>query len=124
MAQLESYWLSSHATLKLLKTPSARRARFLCTRTRSKHINKSGCKLKGHALLPRDGRRYAYRLTDKGVQVALLFLFFHQRLCGPLANSRFHHHPDPQPQPDRKLEAAYHKADKAIQHVVDLLAVA
>jgi hypothetical protein len=81
-------------------------------------------KLKGHALLQRDGRRYAYRLTDKGVQVALLFLFFHKRLCGPLANSRFHHQPDPQHQPDSKLEAAYHKADKAIQHVVDLLAVA
>lgn len=29
------------------------------------------------------------RLTPKGVQVALLFLFFHKRLCGPLANSRF-----------------------------------
>jgi hypothetical protein len=27
----------------------------------------------------------AYRLTPKGVQVALLFLFFHKRLCGPLA---------------------------------------
>ena len=26
-------------------------------------------KLKGHALLQRDGRRYAYRLTDKGVLV-------------------------------------------------------
>ena len=34
-------------------------------------------KLKGHGLLQRDGRRYAYRLTTKGVQVALLFLFFH-----------------------------------------------
>jgi hypothetical protein len=81
-------------------------------------------KLKGHGLLQRDGRRYAYRLTDKGVQVALLFLFFHKRLCGPLANSRFHHRPDPQHQPDSKLEAAYHKADKAIQHIVDLLEVA
>ncbi len=48
-------------------------------------------KLKGHGLLERDGSRYAYRLTQKGIQVALLFLFFHKRLCGPLANSRFHH---------------------------------
>ena len=56
-------------------------------------------KLKGHGLLQRDGRRYAYRLTDKGVQVALLFLFFHKRLCGPLANSRFHHQPDPEHRP-------------------------
>src|ERR1700750_2820875 len=62
-------------------------------------------KLKGHGLLQRDGSRYAYRLTPKGVQVALLFLFFHKRLCGPLANSRFHH-----------------RADKAIQQIVDLLA--
>ena len=51
-------------------------------------------KLKGHGLIERDGFRYAYRLTPKGVQVALLFLFFHKRLCGPLANSRFHHEPD------------------------------
>jgi len=81
-------------------------------------------KLKGHGLLERDGRRYAYQLTDKGVQVALLFLFFHKRLCGPLANSRFHHKPDPGQRPDCKLEAAYHKADKAIQNIVDLLAAA
>jgi hypothetical protein len=80
-------------------------------------------KLKGHALLERDGTRYAYRLT-KGVQVALLFLFFHKRLCGPLANSRFHHQPDPQHRPDSRLEAAYHRADKAIEHIVDLLAAA
>ena len=79
-------------------------------------------KLKGHALLERDGSRYAYQLTTKGVQVALLFLFFHKRLCGPLANSRFHHRPDPAHRPNSKLEAAYHKADKAIQDIVDLLA--
>ena len=81
-------------------------------------------KLKGHGLLQRDGRRYAYRLTPKGVQVALLFVFFHKRLCGPLANSCFHHQPDPDHQPKSKLEAAYHKADKAIQQIVDLLAAA
>ena len=81
-------------------------------------------KLKGHGLLQRDGRRYAYRLTTKGVQVALLFLFFHKRLCGPLANSRFHHKPDPAHRPNSKLEVAYHKADKAIENIVDLLAAA
>lgn len=81
-------------------------------------------KLKGHGLLQRDGRRYAYRLTTKGVQVALLFLFFHKRLCGPVANSCFHHQPDPNHSPASKLEAAYHKADKAIQQIVDLLAAA
>jgi hypothetical protein len=82
-------------------------------------------KLKGHGLLERDGNRYAaYRLTLKGVQVALLFLFFHKRLCGPLANSRFHHRPNPEHRPDSRLEAAYHRADKAIEHIVDLLAAA
>ena len=81
-------------------------------------------KLKGHALLERDGSRYAYRLTTKGVEVALLFLFFHKRLCGPLANSRFHHQPDARHRPDSRLEAAYHRADTAIQKVVDLLAAA
>jgi hypothetical protein len=81
-------------------------------------------KLKGHGLLQRDVTRYAYRLTVKGVQVALLFLFFHKHLCGPLANSRFHHAPDPAHAPDSKLEVAYYKADKAIQNIVDLLAAA
>jgi hypothetical protein len=81
-------------------------------------------KLKGHGLLERDGHRYAYQLTTKGVHVALLFLFFHKRLCGPLANSRFHHRPDSTHRPDSKLEAAYHKADKAIGNIVALLAAA
>src|SRR5215469_11914046 len=79
-------------------------------------------KLKGHGLIQRDGPHYAYRLTSKGVQVALLLLFFHKRLCGPLAYSRFHHQPDSIHRPHSKLEAAYHKADLAIQHVIDLLA--
>jgi hypothetical protein len=81
-------------------------------------------KLKGHGLLERDGSHYAYRLTIKGTEVALLFLFFHKRLCGPLANSRFHHQPNAQHRPDSPLEAAYHRADAAIQKVVDLLAAA
>jgi len=38
-------------------------------------------KLKAHGLLQRDGKRYAYRLTEKGNQVALLFVLFHKRLC-------------------------------------------
>jgi hypothetical protein len=41
-----------------------------------------------------------------------------------LANSRFHHKPDPAHRPNSKLEAAYHKADKAIENIVDLLAAA
>lgn len=81
-------------------------------------------KLKGHGLLQRDGSRYSYHLTTKGLQVALLFLFFHKRLCGPLANSRFHHKPDPKHCPKSKLEVAYHKADQAIEAIVDLLSAA
>ena len=81
-------------------------------------------KLKAHGLLQRDGKRYVYRLTEKGVQVALLFLFFHKQLCGPLANSRFHHKPDQAAKPNSKLETAYYKADAAIQQIVDLLAAA
>jgi hypothetical protein len=81
-------------------------------------------KLKGHGLLERDGRRYAYRLTAKGIDVALLFLFFHRRLCGPLAHSRFHHKPDSANSPNSKLEAAHHRADKAIENIVNLLQAA
>jgi hypothetical protein len=81
-------------------------------------------KLKGHGLLERDGRRYAYQLAAKGIQVALLFLSFHKRLCGPLAHSRFHHQPDSANRPDSKREAAYHKTDKAIENIIALLAVA
>jgi hypothetical protein len=81
-------------------------------------------KLRGHGLIERDGSRYAYRLTPKGVQVALLFLFFHKRLCGPLASSRFHHQPDAKHRPHSQLEAAYHRADKAINQIVELLAAA
>ena len=60
-------------------------------------------------------------MSSKGFQVALLFLFFHKRLCGPLANSRFHHQPDTDYRPKSKLEAAYYKADRAIQDIVNLL---
>jgi hypothetical protein len=87
-------------------------------------VRRSPSPLKGPGLLERDGTRYAYGLTPKGAQVALLFLFFHERLCSPLANSRFHHQPDLAHCQDTKPEGAYHKADKAIQNIVDLLAAA
>jgi len=81
-------------------------------------------KMKAHGLLERDGRRYCYRLTSKGARVALMLILFHKRVCGPLANSLFHHRPEKDPKPKSKIEAAYHKADHAIQCVVDLLAAA
>jgi hypothetical protein len=37
---------------------------------------------RGHDLLEPGGSRHAYHLTTKGVQAALLFLFFHKLLCG------------------------------------------
>ena len=38
-------------------------------------------KLKAHALLQRDGQHYAYRLTDKGIRVALMFVLFLQKVA-------------------------------------------
>jgi hypothetical protein len=79
-------------------------------------------KLKAHGLLERIGRAYRYRLTDKGVKAALMFILFHKRVCGPLANSLFLHQPDENLKPASKVETAYYKADRAIQRVLDLLA--
>jgi len=79
-------------------------------------------KLKAHGLLERIGRSYAYRLSDQGIQAALMFIVFHKRVCGPLANSLFHHRPDEDFQPGSPVETAYYKADRAIQQVLDLLA--
>ena len=81
-------------------------------------------KMKAHGLLERDGKRYAYRLTGKGTKVALTFVLFHQRLCGPLANSLFHHQANAQAKPKSKLEPAYHRADVSIRNVIQLLEAA
>ena len=81
-------------------------------------------KMKAHGLLERDGGRYAYRLSDKGTKVALLFLLFHKQLCGPLANSLFHHRPAAAPRPESKLETAFHKADDSLANVIQLLEAA
>ncbi len=48
--------------------------------------------VKGRGLIERDGSRYADRLTQKGVQVALLFLFFHK---APLRAARQQPLPSP-----------------------------
>ena len=80
-------------------------------------------KMKAHGLLQRIGRTYRYRLSEKGTKAALMFILFHKRVCGPLANSLFHHRPNQALKPPTsKVETAYHKADHAIQHVLDLLA--
>ena len=79
-------------------------------------------KLKAHGLLQRDSHHYSYRLTEKGIKASFLFLLFHKRICGPLANSLFHYRPSLNGHPQSKLEAAYHKTDKAQQQTIDLLA--
>jgi hypothetical protein len=79
-------------------------------------------KMKAHGLLERIGRAYCYRLSHKGTKAALMFILFHKRVCGPLANSLFHHRPDETLKPASKIESAFHKADQAIQQVLDLLA--
>jgi hypothetical protein len=79
-------------------------------------------KLRAHGLLERQGRSYSYRLTTKGVKVAALFVLFQKRVCGPLANTLFHHRPAKTVPLAAKIEAAYHEADVAIQKVIDLLA--
>jgi DNA-binding PadR family transcriptional regulator len=81
-------------------------------------------KMKAHGLLERHDRRYSYRLTEKGRKVALMFVLFHKNLCGPIANSLFHHRPEPSLRPDSKLETAYHKADDALQRVINILEAA
>jgi hypothetical protein len=81
-------------------------------------------KMRAHGLLQRDGQRYAYRLTDQGVKVALLLLLFHQRLCGPLAHSLFRHRPQRTHLSNTKLEAAFHKADNSIREIIELLEAA
>ena len=81
-------------------------------------------KLKAHGLLQRDGKRYAYRLTTKGLKVALLFVLFHKQLCGPLTNSLFHHRPTDTARPHGQLAAALHKADRSIQRIIQFLEAA
>jgi hypothetical protein len=45
--------------------------------------------MKAHGLLERDGKRYAYRLTEKGTKVALTFVLFHKQLCAALPTACF-----------------------------------
>jgi hypothetical protein len=54
--------------------------------------------------------------------VAALFVLFHKRICGPLANSLFHHRPASSSKPPAKIEIAYHRADAAIQNLIGQVA--
>lgn len=79
-------------------------------------------KMKAHGLVERDGKHYSYRLTQKGAKVVAMFVLFHKRVCGPLANSLFHHRPRKAHLVDSNLEKAYHQADDSITKIVELLA--
>jgi hypothetical protein len=79
-------------------------------------------KLKAHGLLERIGRTYTYRLSGQGIRTGALCILFHKRLCGPLANSLFHRRPENRSPQPAKIEKAYHQADTAVQHLIDLLA--
>lgn len=79
-------------------------------------------KLKAHGLVDRLGRTYRYRLTSKGVRVAVMFLLFHKRVCGPLAHSLFGPKPAQSAQPRTKLEVAFRKADDSLQRFIEMLA--
>ena len=79
-------------------------------------------KMKSHGLVERNGQQYSYLLTEKGVRVATMFILFHKRLFGPLANSLFHHRPNSLFVMNNKLERAYHKADDYIDKIAELLA--
>jgi hypothetical protein len=50
-----------------------------------------------------------------------MFILFHQRVYGPVANSLFHRQPTQLRTPTSKFQAAYEKADASIQQVIDLL---
>jgi hypothetical protein len=43
------------------------------------------------------------------------------QLCGPLANSLFHHQPTAALRPNTKLETAFHNADHSNQNIIQLL---
>ncbi len=78
--------------------------------------------MRAHELLERDGKHYAYCLTDRAVKVAILFVLFHQRLCNPLANCfPFSCRPDANHQPKSSIEAAVHRADVSIHSVIHML---
>jgi len=81
-------------------------------------------KMKAHGLVARDGKHYRYRLTEKGCQVTTMFVLFHKRVCGPLANSLFRSRPRSDLPPVSRLETAYRQADTYVQDIINILAAA
>jgi hypothetical protein len=112
-----STWRSRDLHQALLKTFNLQPSTYTLTQLRYDLR-----KMKAHGLIQRDMQHYCYRLTEKGIKVSLLFLLFHKRICGPIANSLFNFRPPLNGHPKSKLEAAYHKTDKAVQNMIELLA--
>ena len=111
-------WRSTEIHQAILKAFSLQPASYTLTQLRY-----DVRKMKAHGLVERDGKRYVYRLTNKGNKVALMFVLFHKRIAGPLANSLFNDHPPTSNfPPPTKIEKAYREANKSIQHIIDLLA--
>jgi hypothetical protein len=81
-------------------------------------------KLRAYSLIQREGRHYAYCLTHKGVKVAVLFVLFHQRLCGPLTPHSFITGRTALLFPNTRLEAAFHTADNSIRKIIEVLEAA
>lgn len=79
-------------------------------------------KLKAHGLLERDGRRYAYRLSEKGTKAAVMMTLFRKRIYGPMAAGTMSHRPDPAYMPDSRFERLYHRIDRDIDSLLSLLA--
>ena len=74
-------------------------------------------KLKGHGLLAREKHRYTYRLSEKGLKVALMFALFHKRICGPLANSLFGTAPKSSV-PLSRIHAAFKRTEESLDALV------
>lgn len=53
-----------------------------------------------------------------------MFILFHSRVCGPVADSLFERQPNEQLKPKSNIETAYYKGDAAIQNVINQLAMA
>lgn len=80
-------------------------------------------KLKVQGLIVRQGKSYRYELSERGRKAIALLVLLHKRVCGPLADSLFGQRPSAASASGQgKMEAAYHKADRAIGAIIRLLA--
>jgi hypothetical protein len=79
-------------------------------------------KLRAHGLLERVGLSYRYRLSEYGQKVCIIFVLFHKKLYGPIANSLFYFNPTPHRGVTSKFEKAYCRIDKEIDKFIRLMA--